>query len=35
MNQREVLAMAADAKRMPAREVEYKNSGPEPTDRGQ
>jgi phage terminase large subunit-like protein len=25
MNQREVLAMAADAKRMPAREAEYKN----------
>jgi phage terminase large subunit-like protein len=25
MNQREVLAMAADAKRMPARESEYKN----------
>ena len=25
MNAREVLAMAADAKRMPAREVEYRN----------
>ena len=25
MNAREVLAMAADAKRMPAREAEYRN----------
>ena len=35
MNQREVLAMAADAKRMPAREVRVQESGPEPAGRGQ
>ena len=33
MNKREVLAMAADAQRMPARENEYRNLDLEPADR--